>query len=248
MLRATQIDAFAPLTGVTATFALEAQAIRISGGEAAVGGGRAVVESLEIPFDPKAATRGVLIFEGVQLRELVEASPFGDRVDLDAKVSGRVPFETEGQRVRILGGTLKAIEPGRLSIQRTALSGVVAEGQVSAPVAAATPETSTDTFTDFAYQAMENLAFNTLDAAIESRADGRLGVLFHIVGRHDPPQKQEIRLSLGDLIGRKFLNRKLPLPSDTGVNLTLDTTLNLDDLLSDYRAYRQLRGSGPVQP
>ncbi|MDN8848795.1 hypothetical protein Q0M30_18350, partial [Staphylococcus aureus] len=74
-----------------------------------------------------------------------------------------------------------------------------------------------DTFTDFAYQAMENLAFDTLELTLASREDGRLGLLFHIVGRHDPPQKQQIRLSILDLIQQKFLGRKLPLPSGTGV-------------------------------
>ena len=75
-----------------------------------------------------------------------------------------------------------------------------------------------------------------------------MGVLFHVVGRHDPPQKQEIRLSLMDLIRRRFLGRTLPLPSGTGVNLTLDTTLNLDQLLADYAEFRRTRGSGQVQP
>jgi hypothetical protein len=51
-----------------------------------------------------------------------------------------------------------------------------------------------------------------------------------------------------DLISKKFLNRKLPLPSGTGVNLTLDTTLNLDDLLADYAEFRKLHGSAKVQP
>jgi hypothetical protein len=51
-----------------------------------------------------------------------------------------------------------------------------------------------------------------------------------------------------DLIQKRFLGRTLPLPSGTGVNLTLDTSLNLDDLLSDYADYRRLHGSGPVQP
>jgi hypothetical protein len=95
---------------------------------------------------------------------------------------------------------------------------------------------------------MENLAFSTLSAGIDSRADGRLAVLFHIVGKHDPPQHQEIRISLLDLVRKKFLGRKLPLPSGTGVDLTLDTTLNLDDLLGDYAEFRRLHGSAQVQP
>ena len=110
------------------------------------------------------------------------------------------------------------------------------------------PAPGADTFTDFAYQAMEHLAFETLDATLKSRDNGRLGVLFHIVGRHDPPTRQQIRLSLTDLIRKRYMERKLPLPSGTGVNLTLDTTLNLDDLLADYAEFRKTRGSAPVQP
>ena len=152
--------------------------------------------------------------------------------------------------MRIQGGALRAIQAGRLSIQRSALTGVEASGAVEAPGAPAVvaPEASTDTFSDFAYQAMENLAFSTMSATVDSRPDGRLAVLFHIIGKHDPPQHQEIRLTLLDLIQKKFLGRKLPLPSGTGVDLTLDTTLNLDDLLADYADFRRLHGSAQVQP
>jgi hypothetical protein len=244
VLRAESIDAFAPLTGASASFALGEKALLVSGGEAAVGGGRVRVESLEVPLSPDQPTRGVLQFEGVQLHDLVEASPFGDRVDLDAKVSGRVPFETQDQKVRITGGTLRAVQPGRLSIDPTVLTGLSANGAVGA----ATDPQSTDTIRDLAYQAVEHLAFDTLDATIDSRPDGRMGVLFHVIGKHDPPQRQVIRLSLMDLLRRRFLDRKLPLPSNTGVNLTLDTTLNLDELLRDYADYRGRRSSPTVQP
>ncbi|WP_374469320.1 YdbH domain-containing protein [Phenylobacterium sp.] len=254
-LRADSVDGPFPLTGVTATFGLEEAAVVISGGEAAVGGGRVTVEEVRVPLTPGEPTKGVLNFEGVQLHDIVEASPFGDKVEFDAKVSGRIPFEVQAQRVRILGGSLKAIAPGRISIQREALTGEVevpgaqlAAGEAGAPLVAGLTPPGSDTITDFAYQAMENLAFDTLEATVASREDGRLGVLFHIVGRHDPPQHQEIRLGIVDLIRRNFMNRKLPLPSDTGVNLTLDTTLNLDDLLKDYADYQRLRSSPPVQP
>jgi len=246
-LAVEKVDAVVPLTEVRARFELVENLLKVAGGEATVGGGRVRIESLEVPLVEGAPMRGVLLLEGVQLHDLVEASPFGDKVDLDAKVRGRVPFEANGNRVRITGGELKAIQPGRLSIDRAALTGVAANGALEAPAAAA-PVDPNATFTDFAYQAMENLAFETLEATIASREDGRLGVLFHIVGRHDPPQKQQIKLTLMDLIQRRFLGRPLPLPSGTGVNLTLDTTLNLDDLLADYGEYQRLHGSGPVQP
>jgi hypothetical protein len=247
-LAARSIAAIVPITDVTAAVGLDDKALTVTGGRAAVGGGQIRIETLRAPLAPDAPMTGVLVLDGVQLHDLIEASPFGDRVDLDARVSGRVPFENRAGKVRIPQAELHAVQPGRLSIARQALTGVAASGSVATPSGPAAAVPPTDTFTDFAYQAMENLAFQTLNATVASRDDGRLGVLAHIVGRHDPPKRQEIRLSIFDLIGRKFLNKPLPLPSDTGVDLTLDTTLNLDDLLADYADYRQLRGSPPVQP
>ena len=75
-----------------------------------------------------------------------------------------------------------------------------------------------------------------------------MGVLMHLKGRHDPPKKQEIRLTLMELIRRDFLNKALPLPSGTQVDLTLDTSINLDQILKDFAEYQALRGSQAVQP
>lgn len=247
-LEINRISTIVPLTALRARFGLTDNLLRIEGGDAAFGGGSVRVENLEYPLTPGAPIRGGLIFDGVQLHDLMEASPFGERVDLDAKVSGRMTFEIIDGKVRINEGNLKSDQPGRISIDRAALTGVQAQGAITGPVGTAEAVDPNATFTDFAYQAMQHLAFDKLDATVASQVDGRLGVLFHIVGRHDPPEKQQIRITLMDLINKKFLGRKLPLPSGTGVNLTLDTTLNLDDLLADYAEYRRARGSGPVQP
>lgn len=242
------IDSIVPLTNLNARFAVADNLLKIAGGEALVGGGRILIESLEAPLAADAPSRGVLVFERVQLHDVIEASPFGDKVELDARVSGRVAFEANGSQVRISEGELKAVAPGRVSIDRTALTGVQADGEVSGPAAAAAAPDPNATVTDLAYQAMEHLAFDRLELTLASRRDGRLGALFHIVGRHDPPSKQSIRLSVIDLARRRFMERKLPLPSGTKVNLTLDTSLNLDDLLADYAEYRRLHGSAQVQP
>jgi hypothetical protein len=244
-LHADRLAAIVPLDDITASFAIDDRALTVSGGEAQVGGGKIRIETLEIPLAAGAPVRGVLRFEGVQLHDLVEASPFGAKVDLQAKVSGRVPFDILAGKPHVQGGELKAVEPGRLSIDRSALR-PVSDTRASPAVAGAA--NSNAAISDFAYQAMENLAFETLDAKIDSLPAGRLGVLFHIIGKHDPPTPQQIRLSLSDLISRRFLGRPLPLPSGTQVNLTLDTTLNLDDLLADFAAYQRLRGSAGVQP
>jgi len=247
-LSAQSVAAVVPITDLTAVFGLDDKALSVTGGQGSVGGGQVRIESLHAPLSPDSVMTGVLTLDGVQLHDLVEASPFGDRVELDARVSGRVPFQVPDGKVRIADAEVHAIQPGRLSISRQALTGVAAAGSVAAPGGPAAAVPPTDTFTDFAYQAMENLAFETLNAAIASRPDGRLGILAHVTGRNDPPQHQEIRLSIFDLIGRKFLGKPLPLPSGTGVDLTLDMTLNLDDLLADYADYRRLHGSPAVQP
>ena len=238
-----------PITDITASLELQEKALVVASAEGAAGGGRLFSKDVVVPLDPGQPIHGAARLAGVQLHDLVEASPFGDRVDLDARVSGEIPFEVQDGKVHIAAGDLHAIAPGRLSIARAALTSVAAQGSIQAPApAAAAAAGSTDTFTDFAYQALENLAFSTLDARVDTRPNGRLGVVFHIVGYHDPPKHQEITLSWWDLVRRKFLGKKLPLPSGTGVDLTLDTSLNLDDLLKDYADFERLRSSGPVQP
>jgi hypothetical protein len=159
---------------------------------------------------------------------------------MDAVVSGRLPFVSDTHGVRIVGGALAAVEPGRLSIQREALTGLEAGGG---------GDVSPNTVQDLAYQAMENLSFDILSAEVNSLDEGRLGVLFRIKGRHDPPERQELRLTLSELISREFLNRVLPLPSGTGIDLTLDTTLNINQLLSDLLELdRARRGEATPQP
>jgi len=104
---------------------------------------------------------------------------------------------------------------------------------------------------DFAYQAMENLAFQSLSAEVASRPEGRLGVVFQIAGRHDPPQRQEARIPISALLKGDAFNQRIPLPSGTPINLTLDTSLNFDELakaLRDIWAMKKAsqRRSAPV--
>ena len=64
--------------------------------------------------------------------------------------------------------------------------------------------------------------------------------------RHDPPQRQELRIPLAEFISRQFLNRELPLPSNTGIDLTLDTSVNLNELVSDLMRLDRAR-NGEVE-
>jgi hypothetical protein len=151
--------------------------------------------------------------------------------------------------LRFDGGELRSVRPGRLSIAREALTQVAATGDpeavaggAGAPGAAPEP----NAFQDFAYQALENLAYNDLEVSVDSRPEGRLGLVFAIKGRHDPPVEQRARIGLFDLLRGRAFERRIPLPSDTPVNLTLDTSLNFDELLSTWLELQRSR-SAPVQ-
>ncbi len=234
------LETAAPLTDLQLTFALDAQALSVAAGDIRAAGGVIRVEPFAVPLDRDQPVSGVIVLDRVQLGEIVTGAKLDDKVQLDAIVSGRLPFTyslTTG--VRISGGSLAAAQPGRLSIQREALTGLDAGGGGAIPPG---------TVEDLAYQAMENLAFDTLSAEVNSLPEGRIGVLFRIKGRHDPPQRQELRLSLSELISREFLNRPLPLPSDTGIDLTLETTLNLNQLVGDLLAANRARNGEPADP
>lgn len=239
-LTAETIEAFAPLSDVELVFALNAAEAVVTAADLKAGGGKISIEPFTLPLDPKQPFSGVLVLERVQLGEIVEASSFADKVMMDALVSGRLPFTSDAENgIRIAGGLLYAVQPGRLSILREALTGLAAGGGGE--------EVPPNVVQDLAYQAMEHLAFDVLDAEVNSVDGGRLGVVFHIKGRHQPPTPQELRLTLQELISREFLNRELPLPSGTEINLTLDTTLNVNELLADFLALQRAR-AGEADP
>lgn len=210
----------------------------IEGGDLAVAGGRISVEPFVVSLNPDEPISGVIVLENVQLGQVIAGSGFGDKVNLDAVVSGRLPFTSDRVNgVRIVGGTLAAVQPGRLSIARETLTGLEAGGGGEA--------VPPNTVQDLAYQAMENLSFDILSAEVNSLDAGRIGVLFRIRGRHDPPERQELRISIAEFISRGISQPPLPLPSGTGIDLTLDTTLNANQLIGDLMELNRARDGQP---
>jgi len=237
-LTADLLESIAPLTDLELTFGLDKAAMTVEAGDLKAAGGTIRVEPFAVPLDPNQPITGVIVLENVQLGQVLAGAGFGDKVSLDAVVSGRLPFTSDRVGgVRIAGGALAAIQPGRLSIAREALTGLEAGGGGEA--------VPPGTVQDLAYQAMENLSFDILSAEVNSLDEGRIGVLFRIRGRHDPPQNQELRLTIAEFISREFLNRPLPLPSGTGIDLTLDTTLNLNQLIGDLLEVNRARDGRP---
>jgi hypothetical protein len=239
-LTINRLETFTPLTGLDLRFALDEKFLNLAGGQIEAAGGRISIEPFNIPLTPGEAWGGVILVDQVQLNELMKSAKLQEKAELDAVVSGRLPFTYAADTGwRITGGVLNAVRPGRLSIQPEVFDDLAAGG--GAADGAALPP---NTMQDLAYQAMQDLAISDLSAEVNSLDGGRLGVRFHIHGRHDPPERQQLRLGWMDVIRRDFLNKKLPLPSDTPIDLTLDTTWNANQIISDLMEYAR-RGETP---
>ena len=196
------VQAITPLDSLSAQFDFDARSLAIDAASGGVAKGRIRLEPLVNALAAGSTFAGVLVLDHVNLGDILAASSLANTVKMDAVVDGRIPFQVGPSGLTIQEGRLAAVGPGRLSISRSALSGV--SGGVSATTGAAG---QADFARDLAYQAMENLQFDQLDASLNSLPNDRLGILFHINGRHDPPQPQRATIRLGDLLGGKALSK-----------------------------------------
>ena len=215
-----QVRAVLPLSLLAARFGLGAENLILTTASGAMAQGRIRLEPMKIQLAPDASFEGAIVFDHVHLGDILSATNLSDTVKTNAVVDGRIPFAVGPHGVTISQGHLAAIGPGRISISRKALSGV-ATGAADQPGFAQ----------DLAFQAMENLAFDQMDASIDSQAHDRLGMLFHIKGRHDPPTRQKATLAVKDVLSGHAMDKPMKLPSDTKIDLTLDTSLNFGDLV-----------------
>ncbi len=236
---AARIESFVPMENVSASFSFTQQAVRLEAASATIGGGKASVDPMTYVFSPDAVTQGTLHLSNIDVTALLQAAGLGGRVSAKARIGGIVPFSMGPEGLRFANGRIGAEAPGRIAIKREALTGSADVG-----AAGAAPPNAIQ---DFAYQAMENLAFDKLDATVDSVANGRLGVLFHIVGRHDPEVAGDARLPVSGLIRGTAFDKPIPLPKGTPVDLRLDTSLNLDELLAVYFG-RQAAMAPPQSP
>jgi hypothetical protein len=256
-LTAERIETFSPLTDVSVTLGLTAEAIQLQAASADFAKGRVQLEPLTVPLAENRTLVGAVRLDDVDLGAIIEETGFADKVALDAVVDGRLPFQVGGEGLRFAGGELHSVRPGRLSVSRAALTQVGGSGGPDGPAAeeggapGADPVAPPNAFQDFAYQALENLAYDELSVAVDSRPGGRLGMIFTVNGRHDPPNPQQARVGLFDLLRGRAFQRRIPLPKGAPVKLTLDSSINFDELLSTYlelQRARNLDRSDPVQP
>jgi Dicarboxylate transport len=221
-LSISRIDWTLPFTGVNLHFGFSTSSVRVDGIQGNFADGHVTLGPFTInPANP-GKIDGTLDVSAVSLAALVTASNLGSKIRLEGKVSGHVPFSAGPGGVRILNGHVEANGAGRLSIDPSLWT----QGGA----------TSTNAVQGFAYQAMEHLAFDQLNASLNSIAGGRLQVIFHIRGKSAPPKPQQAEVGLMDLINGTALQKPIPLPSGTPIELTLDTSLNFDELLKSYSA------------
>jgi hypothetical protein len=217
---AQRIEWLSPLTDTRARFSLAGTVLALDALTTHAAGGTLSLDPLRLVLAGAPQLKGTLHLSRIDLGQLVAGSNLGDKVKIDAVVDGTVPFAINARRFQIHDGHVAAIRPGRISLQRSLWT--------TAPAAA-------NAVQDFAYQALENLAFDTLSGDLDSQADGRLGLVLHIVGRNDPARGENPEIPLTALIRGTAFDTPMPLPKGTPIDLMLDTTLNFDELLQSYR-------------
>lgn len=257
-LKIVKIDSLVPLTAVESVFQLGAEALHVSKATFEAAKGRISIEPTDVSFEPGKTISGVIVIEHLDLGEVLAASSLGDKVKAQAVVDGRLPFTFGPEGLRFQQGKIRAIQPGRIELSRAALTNVAASPADSpndSPGAPPAAPAQVNAIQDFAYQAMENLAFDQLEAGVNSTDKGRLGILFHIKGEHDPKVAEKARVGILDLLRGRAFDKRIALPAKTPVDLTLDTSLNFDELLAAWRrsfaeeeATATQPRSGPVQP
>lgn len=251
-LKVVKIDSIVPLTGVESVFQLGAETLKVSKATFEAAKGRISIEPIDVPLALDKTMSGVIVIQHLDLGEVIAASSLAEKVKVEAVVDGRLPFTFGPEGLRFHEGKITAIQPGRVELSRAALTSVAAS-PADAPGAPPAQPAQINAIQDFAYQAMENLAFDQLEAGVNSTDKGRLGILFHIKGQHDPKVAEKARVGILDLIRGRAFDKRIALPAKTPVDLTLDTSLNFDELLAAWRSWFEGQPaaktrSGPVQP
>lgn len=215
----SRIDWTLPFTGISLRFGVGEGALQVRSIDTDFAEGHASLGAFTIKLSDPAHLAGTIQFKSIALNSLITASNLGEKVRMEGKVSGNVPFTVTPEGFRIRDGHVAADGSGRLSFDRSLWT-------QGGPAANAVQ--------DFAYQALEYLAFDSLSADLNSIPGGRLQVVFKIKGRSDPPKTQTADVAVSDILNGTALYKPIPLPSGTPIDLTLDTSLNFDELLKSY--------------
>ena len=217
-LSIARIDWTIPFSALQLDFSASPLAFRIDALRSGFAEGQLTLGALSVDLTGTGRTQGQAVMKSIALAPLIAASNLSSKVKLKGKVTGSIPFTLGPEGLRIVNGKLAADGPGRLSIDRSLWGEAIAINVVQ----------------DLAYQALETLAFDQLTAEINSVAAGRLQILFHIKGKSAPGKPQQAEIAVADVLDGSALQKPIALPDGTPIDLTLDTSLNFDELLKSY--------------
>lgn len=227
-----RVDWVQPLTQTTTAVTLTPKQLRVAETRTEVTGGEVSITTMDVPLQAGATVHGTVLISRLALGKLIAASNLGEKLKLEGSVSGSLPFTFGPEGLRFANGHVEADGPGRLSINHT----LWGKGE-------------TNSVEKAAYQALENLSYQSLSATLESVPGGRLRAVFHVVGYDDGPGTQHTEFNLTDLLTGQAFQKEIPIPRGTAINLTLDTSLNFDELLRGYQTtwsqMKALNGASP---
>jgi hypothetical protein len=249
-LSIANIDSGLPLTDLSLGLQFMGDHIALEEAQVMTPGGVVRLEPMDLPMDAKTAISGVVSFDGLDFGKIIAATSLADSMSFDGTLTGKLPFAIKDGHIRVANGYMTSDRPGRISVKRSAVTGVDATGNVTSEHvdkataavaeanarAAAAADPNFNPFQDLAYQAMEHIAYDQIDAKVNSQ-DGVLDNSFHIKGRFDPPQKQKATISLFDYLRGTWMQKPITLPSGTPVELYLEVPVNLDELLGDLAQF-----------
>ena len=228
-----QMQIGVPLHDLNLRIQFQGDRIAIEGASVETPGGALTLEPTALPLDSTSAISGAVAFNGLDFGQIVAATGLAKSMTFTGKLTGRVPFTILGGHITFADGSAAADAPGRISIFRAAVADMTAGGSMAANGQAGAAPAGANPFQDLAFQAMEHLSYDKLDARINSAAGGKLDLNFHMKGRFDPPQPQKATISAADYLSGKWMQKPLKLPSGTPIELYLDVPINLDEILSD---------------
>ncbi|MDE2133688.1 MAG: YdbH domain-containing protein [Alphaproteobacteria bacterium] len=219
-----RVDWALPLTRVETSVSFVSSLVRVAAAKTQLAGGTISLAPLSVELKPGMTVTSAVRLSHVSLGDLIAASNLGGRMRLDGRISGTIPFSFGPAGLRFTGGRIGADGPGRLSLD----PGLWGSNEPNA-------------VEKVAYQALENLAYDSLSATVDSEPHGRLRIVFHVKGYSDSPGTDEARVGLFDLLQGTAFQKNIPLPRGTPIDLSLDTSLNFDELLRGYEsAWSQL--------
>ncbi|HEX2759646.1 MAG TPA: YdbH domain-containing protein, partial [Rhizomicrobium sp.] len=140
-----KVDWTLPLSGVAADFSFGNGTLKLERASTGFSDGNLKLAPIVVDLGKPLQLQSQADLDAISLGPLVAASNLGDKVKLEGKVSGSLPFTYGPDGIRIVNGHLHALGPGRIALDPSIWS----QGGTL----------EVNAIQDLAYQAMENLAF-----------------------------------------------------------------------------------------